>query len=257
MIKIVFLDFDGTTYSHQQKKIPDSTIDAINKLHQNNILVFLCTGRTYCEINTFDISKLYYDGMILTNGQLIVDKNGDIIYEEPVTGLLKEKLLEIYNAKKLSIFLTCKDDIFLNIISDVVITALHDVSSSVPEIKPYNNESFYMACAFYDNDEQLHEFEKLQDIAQITNWHQNAIDIVPKGVSKSSGIDKLLKLYNLDISNTLAVGDGDNDLDMLKHCHIGIAMGNSIKEIKDITDYVTDDIDDDGLYNALKHYKLI
>lgn len=257
MTKIVFLDFDGTTYSHKQKKIPDSTIEAVKRLHQNNILVFLCTGRTYCEFNQFDISNFYYDGMILANGQLAVDNKGNIIYDKPISGELKDKLLQIFDEKKLSIYLAGKDDMFLNMVNDALLKAQHDVSSGIPEIKPYNNENFYMVSAFYRNNEEYQVFKQLDDIAQMTHWHDYAIDIVPKGINKASGIDDILRIYNLDISQTLGIGDGDNDLEMLRHCHIGIAMGNSIDEIKEISDYITDDIDNDGLYNALKHYNLI
>ena len=99
--------------------------------------------------------------------------------------------------------------------------------------------------------------ESLKDISEITCWHINAIDIVPPNVSKASGIDQILNLYGLDRSQSMGIGDGDNDIDMLKRCHIGIAMGNSIDTVKEIADYITDDIDNNGLSNALKHYGLI
>ena len=44
---------------------------------------------------------------------------------------------------------------------------------------------------------------------------------------------------------------------MIKHVGIGVAMGNANKEVKEIADYITDDVDNDGVYKALKHYGLI
>ena len=58
-------------------------------------------------------------------------------------------------------------------------------------------------------------------------------------------------------SETMGIGDGENDIGMLQHCAIGIAMGNAADNTKKSADYVTDDIDKDGVYNALKHYGLI
>ena len=55
----------------------------------------------------------------------------------------------------------------------------------------------------------------------------------------------------------MGIGDGENDIGMLQHCAIGIAMGNAADNTKKSADYVTDDIDEDGVYNALKHYGLI
>ena len=55
----------------------------------------------------------------------------------------------------------------------------------------------------------------------------------------------------------MAFGDGENDMEMLKFVQTGIAMGNGDKEVKEIADYVTDDIDDGGIYSALKHFGII
>ena len=55
---------------------------------------------------------------------------------------------------------------------------------------------------------------------------------------------------------TVAMGDSENDLPMLEYADISIAMGNGVKEVKEKADYVTDKIDNDGLYKAFKYLKL-
>ena len=55
----------------------------------------------------------------------------------------------------------------------------------------------------------------------------------------------------------MAFGDGENDLEMLKAVKVGVAMGNGEEHVKQIADYVTTDINKDGIYNASMHYKLI
>lgn len=59
------------------------------------------------------------------------------------------------------------------------------------------------------------------------------------------------------MKDSIAIGDGFNDIKMLEGAALSIAMGNAPKEIKDISDYVTDDIYEDGVFNALKHFNLI
>ena len=76
-------------------------------------------------------------------------------------------------------------------------------------------------------------------------------------ISKSSGIDVILKHFNIDKEETMAFGDGENDIDMIQHCKIGVAMDNAVDSLKAVADYITDDIDEDGVYNALKYYELI
>lgn len=90
-----------------------------------------------------------------------------------------------------------------------------------------------------------------------TRWSPLFTDVVPKGSNKSIGIDKLLESYGITIQETMAFGDGGNDVEMLKHAGTGVAMGNAADEVKQIADYVTDGVDDDGIYNALKHFGVI
>lgn len=257
MIKAVFLDFDGTVYSHRYDTIPKNTVKALKRLNEKGILTFLCTGRAPIELEWFDLSKINLTGMILSNGQVVFNDKKEIIYEKAIEGKLKEELIRIYNEKRIPIYLATRDEVILNYLADIVVKVQNAVSSNIPQVKPYNDKNFYMASVFVENKEYYDEVMKLQDIAEITYWHQGACDIVPKGVSKTVGIDETLKLYDIDISQTLAIGDGENDIGMLKHCAIGIAMGNSPDYVKEVADYITEDIDDDGLYKALKHFELI
>lgn len=256
-IKAVFLDFDGTVYSHASNSIPRSTIEAIQKLKEKGILVFLCSGRALPEMDDFDISELDPDGMILTNGLMAIGRNKQIIYDMPCEGELKERLVETFKRKKIPMYFSTMDQMFINCLSDIVYYVQDAVSSGIPPVKEYEGETFYMASAFIDSEESYEEMMSLKDIADITYWHAGAVDIVPLGVSKPLGIDRILKKYSIPLEASLAIGDGENDADMLRHCAIGIAMGNSCKEAIEAADYVTEDIDADGLWLALKHYGII
>ena len=256
-VRAVFLDFDGTVYSHTSEGIPRSTIEAVRLLKEKGILVFLCSGRALPEMDDFDISELDPDGMILTNGLMAVGRNNEIIYDMPCSGELKEKLIAAFKRKKIPMYFCTMDDLFLNYLSDIVLRVQNAVSSGIPRVKEYEGETFYMASAFIDSKESYEEMMSLKDIAEITYWHEGAVDIVPKGISKPLGINRVLEKYSIPLEASLAIGDGENDADMLRHCAIGIAMGNSCNEAKEAADYVTEDIDADGIWLALKHYGII
>lgn len=257
MIKAVFLDFDGTVFSHASACIPASTYEAVRKLRENGIKVFLCTGRAFAEFYDFDLTDFKLDGRILSNGQMVFDENDELIYECSIQGELKDRVISLFKEKRFPMYMVTRDDIFLNDVNETVLTVQDAVSSGIPRIKEYEGEDVCMVSAFFNCEEDIQTIYELKDLAEITWWHIGAVDIVPKGISKANGIDQVCKRYGILQSETMGIGDGENDIGMLQHCAIGIAMGNAADNTKKSADYVTDDIDEDGVYNALKHYGLI
>ena len=88
-------------------------------------------------------------------------------------------------------------------------------------------------------------------------WSPLFSDINMRGNSKQHGIDLIVTHYGIALKDTLAFGDGGNDISMLRHAGIGIAMGNANDTVKQNADYVTDDIDNNGIVKALRHLGLL
>lgn len=82
-------------------------------------------------------------------------------------------------------------------------------------------------------------------------------DLGVKDITKAHAIDVLLNHLGAKIENTFAFGDAKVDIPMLEYCHVGVAMKSGGDEIKAMADYVTDDVDQDGLYKAFVHFGLI
>lgn len=82
-------------------------------------------------------------------------------------------------------------------------------------------------------------------------------DLGPTGITKRHAIETLLDYLHEDASNTISFGDAKIDLSMFECCAYNVAMGNGGKEIKEAADYITDDVNENGLYNAFKHLELI
>ena len=77
------------------------------------------------------------------------------------------------------------------------------------------------------------------------------------GITKAFGIQKILDFYKMNISDTIGIGDGSNDIEMLQFCATGIAMGNASDKVKTAANMVTDRIECDGLYKAFEKIGLI
>ena len=79
-------------------------------------------------------------------------------------------------------------------------------------------------------------------------------DVVERKASKAEGLKRLCRYYGVDLKDTAAIGDSMNDYEILKTAGLGIAMGNSIEELKEAADYITADIRDHGVYKACRHF---
>ena len=83
------------------------------------------------------------------------------------------------------------------------------------------------------------------------------MDIVANTGGKVAGIKEYLKTIQVDKSETMAFGDGENDIGMLQFVQTGVAMGNAEPIVKEIADYITDSVDEDGIMNALTALKIL
>lgn len=88
-------------------------------------------------------------------------------------------------------------------------------------------------------------------------WCADFTDITAKGVCKAKGLREISRIRGIQIPETMAFGDGGNDLSIIREAGVGVAMGNSNDILLENADYITTSVDDDGVYNALSHYGII
>lgn len=257
MIKIVFIDFDGTLFSHKEDRIPISAIEAINLAHDNGIKIYLCSGRDKWEMNNFDISMLKLDGMITLNGQVIYDDKGNIVYDNPMSKELTDRIVKQFNELHIPTNLCTEKGFYINFIPDFVKELQKKINSPAQPIGKYQGEKIYMASCFYDDLEKQKELVSLESIANVTYWIDGGVDIVSKETSKATAIDRYIKSIGIKQEETMAIGDGHNDIEMIKYCNIGVAVKDSHPDLLKVADYVSPIIEKDGLYEAFKHFKLI
>ena len=116
--------------------------------------------------------------------------------------------------------------------------------------------SVFLITPFF-NPEEEKEVLPLVHHCEFGRWHPAFVDITAKGNTKQNGIDQFIKRFGFKLEETMAFGDGGNDIGMLRHAGIGIAMGNAKDDVKAAADYVTDSVDEDGIFKALKHFGVI
>lgn len=92
---------------------------------------------------------------------------------------------------------------------------------------------------------------------EIGRWYPAFADITAKGDTKQKGMDEIIRYFDIKLEETMSFGDGGNDISMLRHAAIGVAMGQAKEDVKAAADYVTAPIDEDGISKAMKHFGII
>ncbi len=259
MIKAAFFDIDGTLISFKTHRIPDSTKQAITELKRKNIKIFIATGRPFFLIN--NLEDLKFDGFITLNGAYCINDENETIYKKSVSQDDVESLIR-YQEKNEAFpcMFATKDKVFINYVDDNVEKMVRLINFISPDIMSLNdamNEEIFQFMGFFGQEQEKEIMEKAFPNCTAARWNPLFADIVAKGSSKQTGIDELLKHYNINLQDVIAFGDGGNDIPMLKHTPLSIAMGNANEEVKKSATYITDNVDDDGIWNALKYFNVI
>lgn len=261
MSKIVFFDIDGTIWDWDTN-IPESAITAIRQLRANGHKAFLCSGRSRGNIRSPKLFDIGFDGVIAACGNH-VEMDGTILYEKILEPELVKKIVSL-----------CEEHHMPVVLEGPV---KHWLSEKGFEEDPYVD---YMiadmgedAVFLHGYTEDIHINKFSADVLPDTNYeaikaeledefdfmmHDDVVlECSPKGTSKATGIEWLCNHLGIAMEDTYAIGDSVNDLDMLQFVEHGIAMGNGTQVAKDAAEYVTTDIHENGIENALKHYGLI
>jgi len=255
-VKAAFFDIDGTLFSHRTCCIPENTLRALKCLQDNGILCVIATRRHISEMREMDFLHYGFDAYITLNGQSCQDSNLKNLFEIPMEGESLKGLLDIFHGKDIPTILITKNRMYVNYVNEVVELAHREIHTSLPHIGTYSGETVYMGVIYCTREQDKRIKERIPGCS-ITRWSPFGIDVLPGDGDKVTGIRKFLALRGISRAETIAFGDGENDIGMLQYTGIGVALGNAGEDVKAAADYVTADIDDDGVCKALEHFQII
>lgn len=259
MIKAVFFDIDGTLVSFKTHRVPDSTIRSLALLRAKGIKVFIATGRQLHSIN--NLGDLRFDGYVTLNGGYCLAGKDQVIYKRSIpNGDIDALLQYLKTGESFPCAFVLEDDIFLNYKNEAVEKVFQLINFPAPPPRPFpdlSGKTVYQLIAFFSEGQEARIMSSVLPHCEATRWNPLFTDVVPAGSTKAVGIDKIIEHYGIALDETMAFGDGGNDMPMLRHAGIGVAMGNAEEEVKQAADYTTSSVDDDGIFRALKHFQII
>lgn len=257
MVKAIFFDIDGTLISFRTHRISPAVLDALSRLRQKGIKLFLATGRHASSIGAAQ-DDFPFDGCITLNGQYCFTQDTvlrKMVFSPAQTAQLAD-VLEQTGAP--AVILEEKDGYMVNPDPRLDLFPNQLNIPLPPEIpaSDVRGRELYQAVVFLSKEEEKAVGTPFQGLDAM-RWHPDFADVISQGGGKDRGMDAILEHFKISLNDTMAFGDGENDLPMLRHAHIGVAMGNASDEVKSQADYVTDCVDEDGILSALIHFGIL
>lgn len=263
MSKIFFFDIDGTLLDTPSGLIEmsDRNKKAISKLQEDGHLAFIATGRTKCFIVPA-IRNYSFSGFVTCNGAY-VEYNNQCIYKQSIPQEALDQLIRLSEEFKFDYYIEGYDKIYVNDInSSSVIDFANNWEMELDTlVDDFNTDKIeaYIAMIKLESTENAETIIKmLEPFYDVTrHTHGISFDLNIKGVNKGTGILHLIENLRLDIKDTYAFGDANNDLEMIEVVETGIVMGNGVADLKEIATYITDSVTEDGVASALKMLNFI
>ena len=265
MIKIVTIDLDGTLFD-DKKQISDKNKLAIKKAKELGVRVVIATGRPIAgvmpvleELNLLDDT----DYCIIYNGAKIFNcKTKELVFSSSITGsdvynLYNEalKLKVHYHAFDINENLLTMDH---NPYTDVE-ASLNHITDKIYDFSLTNESDLYLKSMMVDSKENIDRC--IKDVNKVFKEKYSMVrssdiflEFLNKNTNKGNALIALAKYLNVDIKDTMAIGDQDNDISMIKAAGIGVCMQNGAEEVKDIADFITKDNESSGVAYAFEKF---
>lgn len=258
MIKAIMLDVDGTLVSFETHKVPQSSIEALQKAHDNGIKIVIATGRAAGDLH--EISAVPYDGVVALNGANCITRDGSVIKRLAIPKEDFKKSIEIAKEFDFPIALELDEGVYVNRMTPTVEQLAKIVEHPIPPVADieeiFDKKECCQLCFYFDYETEQKVMPLLPNL-HATRWHFSFADINVAGVCKASGLSAFAEYYGIEVSEIMACGDGGNDISMLKAAGVGVAMGGASDAVKSAADFVADTVENDGLYKALKHFRVV
>ncbi|HEM3726099.1 TPA: HAD family phosphatase [Streptococcus suis] len=269
MIKLIALDMDGTLLN-ENKELMQPQIDAIHQAVEAGVTVVLCTGRPLVGVKPF-VEQLGFD----TEEEYIIVNNGCSTHSTKDWSLIDWEELSISDIDYLSTFIE-NDDVQLSLFDEEDYFVLAEKANArvnldaglvgmIPQPIDLSEASSgkhrFFEAMFVGEKEHIDAFENQhnpvlsQDYSTVRS-QDYLLEILPNGASKATGLKKLADRLGILPEEIMAMGDANNDLEMIEFAGLGIAMGNANEQVKAIAQDITDTNENNGVAKAIEKHIL-
>ncbi|MGU3370905.1 Cof-type HAD-IIB family hydrolase [Bacillus mycoides] len=281
-MKLIAIDLDGTLLSGN-KMISKENAEAIRKCQEAGHVVAICTGRSIVDIERLLLEVNLECPIIAENGALIY-KDKKMMKRYPIQNIHALEIVEYLEESGMYYQLYTDKGVYVpHYGTESVLNEIENVKKSNLDVDLQELETiaalYIEHTAFHhvesckeivESDLYVHkllpfsyDIEKLKKLKEkflyntdlaITSSYWHNLEINQYNAQKGNGLYTLAEHLNIPVENTVAIGDGLNDVSMMEKANLSIAMGNAVDEIKAICQYETLSNEEHGVAYALYKY---
>lgn len=265
MIKLVAIDLDGTLFDNE-KRVSDENKKALAYAKKNNCKVVIATGRPISGV----LPVLTELGLTTAN-DYVITYNGakvfnvgtkEIIFSSTISGKTVKELYK--ESQRLNVFfhafrkneelITPKSNPYTDIES-----TLNHIEAKYHDILSLRNDEEFLKAMMVDCEEKITNTipQINSDFVQQYSMVRSSkifLEFLNKSTHKGFALEALARYLNIEVKDTMAIGDAGNDLPMILSAGIGVAMENAFVEIKNHADYITSSNEESGVAKAIYHF---
>ena len=266
-----FFDIDGTLTSFTAHAVPASTLAALQALREAGVRIFICTGRSPSQaVKVLDTIPLAFDGYVTFNGQYCLLDDRPDLGGTAADGIRRSRVIAAHALERedLAIILDWlsarpnvvsnfgeSDYVYFNHVDEQMRATWRSLGKTAPPVY-VDDPARALTHPTYQVSPYITPAEEGELVAMLPHttgvrWHPAFTDLIPADGGKPAGMRAFAAQLGLDMASTIAFGDGGNDIAMLRAAGMGVAMGNAADDVQAAADLVTDDVDHDGIANAL------
>lgn len=253
--KAVFLDVDGTLLSFASKKVPESAREAVAGARAAGAKIFIATGRHKSELGTDDFLREFpFDGHVTQNGAYCY-AGGAVLLRAPLGGPSMRALVGLVERERVACVFCGEHGMFMNSHEPRALALLAKYALPVPPLADASRaleEDIFQVVPITSGMPGDLPFASVPG-AKATRWTDGGYDIVSADVNKWRGILAVIGSFGIAPEDTAAIGDAENDAEMLACAGHSVAMGNAPDSLKSLAKHTTTHVDDDGIKNAFAH----
>lgn len=263
--QLICVDIDGTLLNDQKKLLPQvkkSIQDAVKK----GIQIALVSGRMPAGVELIEKELGVPCIKVCNAGTYIILNNQCIHTEHLLPSTMKNIYREIAKRNQIPLWIFQERKWFVTDVDQYIQREIEIIqyqpevvdAESLAELweKEKTGPSKLVIAAAPELIQEIYKEIKKREWADIDIACSADIflEIFPKGTTKGTALDAICRGMNIDLKNTIAIGDQELDIPMIEEAGVGVAMGNAIQSLKEKADFVTKSNNEAGVAYALEHY---